>query len=232
MIKVLAILTHCVIQLKAASKLSLIPSLYMFVAYYTNLFVESNIYKARPTLVTKVFDWYINNNDYIFIVLLMIILAHFLGTWKYLKLRKFNIKKNIIGFFVMLIIALIGAFIFEAMNIIVHRESAIKDYLVIVTRLIVFLYPARSAWKSMYVISNGKFPLKSWTEKLDSFEENLDIDVFKNPRNKRYRNNDNRYNDDNDYNNEQDNDEYYYDINGRTKEENNENEIDNYENKG
>lgn len=118
--------------------------------------------------------WGIANMAYITFVLGAIVIDHALGTWKHLKVDKdFTVKENIKGLFVKLIIVILGAYLFEGINHIVEKDSVVKDYLLIVMRLIVFLYPAGSAFGNMSIFTNGKFPPKKWIDRLNSFQENL-----------------------------------------------------------
>ena len=66
--------------------------------------------------------------------------------------------------------------LFEGLNSIV-KDSAdiIVVSLTIVTRVIVFLYPAVSAWQNIYIVSDERFPPKAWMDKINRFNENLDI---------------------------------------------------------
>lgn len=123
--------------------------------------------------------WRLDNSDYIFVVLGAIIIDHALGTIKHAFYdRDFELKKNIVGLLTKVSLVLIGGFLFEGMNTIVTKDSMIKDYLEIVTRLMVFIYPAGSAFTNMSVISKGKFPPASWLLKLNQFNKNLDPSEF------------------------------------------------------
>jgi hypothetical protein len=66
-----------------------------------------------------------------------------------------------------------GAFLFEGINHIVAKDSIIKDYIEIVMRLIIFLYPAGSAFGNMSVVTKGGFPPKAWMDRLEKFKSNL-----------------------------------------------------------
>jgi hypothetical protein len=118
--------------------------------------------------------WTEQNMSFILFVLGAIIADHALGTWKHLKIDKdFTIKQNIKGLFLKLAMVIVGAYLFEGINHIIVKDSVLKDYLMIVMRLIVFLYPAGSAFGNMSVFTNGKFPPKKWIDRLNSFQENL-----------------------------------------------------------
>ena len=119
--------------------------------------------------------WSVINIGYIFFVMGAIILDHAFGTYKHLIIdRDFTWPNNIKGLFLKLAMVVAGAFLFEGMNHIIAKESIIKDYIEIVMRLIVFLYPAGSAFGNMSVATGGKFPPKAWMDRLESFKSNLD----------------------------------------------------------
>lgn len=133
--------------------------------------------------IGKLNIWVIANIDYISIVLGAIAIDHVLGTIKHgFFLRDFTIKKNLVGVMTKIGLVIACGFLFEGLNVLVHRDTVIKDYLTITTRIIVFLYPAGSAFSSSSVISGGKFPPMGWMEKLRRFQTNLDTD-FRNPNN-------------------------------------------------
>jgi hypothetical protein len=69
--------------------------------------------------------------------------------------------------------------LFEGLNSII-KDSAdiIVVSLTIITRIIVFLYPAVSAWQNIYVVSGERFPPKAWMERINKFNENLNIKEF------------------------------------------------------
>lgn len=118
--------------------------------------------------------WGIANSDYISIVLVAIVIDHALGTWRHLFVdRDFDIVKNITGISIKVGLVVCMGILFEGLGVIIKEESIVKDYLVIVTRLIVFLYPAGSAFANSSILSNGKFPPQAWLEKLKAFQSNL-----------------------------------------------------------
>jgi len=123
--------------------------------------------------------WSFDNSNYIIVVLIAIAIDHGLGTAKHLWWdNDFKLSKNIIGLMIKIGLVVGCGFLFEGLNIIIHKESIIQEYLTIVTRLIVFLYPAGSAFANSTVMSNGKFPPQSWLDKLKQFQTNLDPKEF------------------------------------------------------
>ena len=69
--------------------------------------------------------------------------------------------------------------LFEGVNHIIVAENFITDYLTIVLRLLVFMYPAGSAFVNSSTITNGKFPPSGFIQKLTKFQENININEFK-----------------------------------------------------
>lgn len=122
----------------------------------------------------KIMKWGLDNETYIFVVLGAIIVDHVLGTIKHAFIdRDFTWKQNVSGFFVKLALVVGCGFLFEGLQALIVKESIITDYLEITTRLIVFLYPAGSAFGNSSIISGGKFPPQSWLDKLKKFQTNL-----------------------------------------------------------
>lgn len=171
------------LQLKVTAKISLwIGTALIFIVKWFRWIFEV----SRPSFleysggfIDRAYNWYVFNEDYILFVLLAIGIDWLLGCWRYVKLRQFDIKQNALGFFIKLTIAMLGTILFEAMQAIITHDSIIKEWIIIITRLLVFLYPARSAWKSMSIITDGQFPPKAWTDKAESFSKNLDLDELR-----------------------------------------------------
>lgn len=65
--------------------------------------------------------------------------------------------------------------LFEGLSFITQDTGIVIATLTVVTRLIVFLYPAVSAWQNIYIVSGEKFPPKAWMDRLNSFGQNLDL---------------------------------------------------------
>lgn len=124
----------------------------------------------------KLVKWGIPNQDYILIVLGAILFDWIFGMWKHLKKRTFSFKQNAYGLIIKISLTTGAAFLFEGLGSIV-KDSAdiIVLSLTTVTRVIVFLYPAVSAWQNIYIVSDERFPPKAWMDKINKFNENLDV---------------------------------------------------------
>ncbi|KAF2518244.1 hypothetical protein E0W68_09475 [Flavobacterium salilacus subsp. salilacus] len=71
-----------------------------------------------------------------------------------------------------------AAILFEIIHNVVKEATLIYDYLKIVTRLIVILYPAGSAFMNMSALTNGVFPPLGWITKIKAFNKDLDLERF------------------------------------------------------
>ena len=124
----------------------------------------------------KIVKWGIPNQDYILIVLMAILLDWFFGIIKHLQKRTFSLKKNATGLILKITLTVGAGMLFEGMNSIVKNSADIVVLsLTIVTRVIVFLYPAVSAWQNIYVVSGERFPPKAWMDRINKFNENLNV---------------------------------------------------------
>ena len=124
----------------------------------------------------KLVKWGVPNQDYILIVLGAILVDWFFGIWKHLKKRTFSFKQNAFGLVIKIALTTGAAFLFEGLGAIV-KDSAdiIIVSLTTVTRVIVFLYPAVSAWQNIYIVSGERFPPKAWMDRINRFNENLNV---------------------------------------------------------
>ena len=146
------------------------------VTKFTSAFKLSLIAYPFIFLWDKLVKWGIPNQDYILIVLGAILVDWAFGIWKHLKKRTFSFKQNAIGLIVKIALTTGAAFLFEGLGSIV-KDSAdiIVVSLTTVTRVIVFLYPAVSAWQNIYIVSDERFPPKAWMDRINKFNENLNV---------------------------------------------------------
>lgn len=133
---------------------------------------------AYPFIIIwdKLVKWGVPNQDYILIVLGAILVDWAFGIWKHLKKRTFSFKQNAFGLIIKVALTTGAAFLFEGLGTIV-KDSAdiIVVSLTTVTRVIVFLYPAVSAWQNIYIVSDERFPPKAWMDRINKFNENLNV---------------------------------------------------------
>jgi len=144
--------------------------------------VKLSILLSPFAFITELISaWSIANKEFILVVLGAIIVDHVLGSFKHaFVLRDFVWKKNITGLMTKIGLVTACGFLFEALQIIIHEETFVTEYLKTITRLIVFLYPAGSAFSNSSIISGGKFPPSAWLVKLKKFQSNLNPNEFGN----------------------------------------------------
>lgn len=123
-------------------------------------------------VIDAIYHWGMTNIDYILLVLGAITVDHILGSiYHAFFKRDFTMVKNFTGLSIKVALVVIVAFIFEGLNHIVKSDSFLKEYLIIVTRLSVFLYPAGSALMNSAEITNGVFPpigIINWMKKFNT----------------------------------------------------------------
>lgn len=166
---------HLVVQISEGSKLneSLVPT-----------FKLSFTLAPLWYIWNKIVDWTLDNQDYMYFVLGAIFIDWIFGTVKHAFIdRDFDWKDNAIGLVTKIGLAVAGGFLFEGVNHLVGSDNILADTLRIVTRLVVFLYPAISAWKNMHIVSGGKFPPKIWITKTGKFYNTLNTNELKNKEN-------------------------------------------------
>lgn len=148
-----------------------------FILKLRNLLLISVPLSMSSWILSKVYTWTISNSDFIAGVLTCIAIDHILGTiYHATKLKDFSIKKNVYGLVGKLFLCGCSAVLFEIIHSTIQESSLIYEYLKSVTRLVVILYPASSAFYNMSAITNGKFPPLAWLKKLKAFNQNLDIE--------------------------------------------------------
>lgn len=130
-------------------------------------------------VVERFTAWGISNQEYIGGVLGCIAVDHLIGSIYHLRQRDFTIKRNAIGLVTKLALCAGAALMFEIIQGALREAPFIYEYLKIITRLIVILYPAGSAFMNMSALTNGVFPPLGWMKKIKAFNENLDLDKFK-----------------------------------------------------
>ena len=143
---------------------------------------------ATTLLINPISLWFDKNIAYIGFVLIAIAIDHLLGSAVHLFIRKdFTFKKNIIGLAVKLSLVLSVGILFEGFQFLYPDKTPIiqvvMDYLLALTRIMVFLYPASSAFVNSSILTSGKFPPIGWINKIETFNSSMDINQFKDKRN-------------------------------------------------
>lgn len=132
-------------------------------------------------IVTQFSNWYLTNRNYIIGVLICIIIDHIIGSiYHAIKVKDFSWKKNAIGLITKLGLCAASAVLFEIIHDALKGTPWIYEYIKTLTRIIVLLYPAGSAFMNMSALTNGIFPPVGWIKRIKDFNENLDLEKFKN----------------------------------------------------
>jgi hypothetical protein len=133
-------------------------------------------------LMDKLFQWGFDNQDYIIIVLGAILTDYIFGTIKHIFFLKnesgrpsFTLKGNAVGLILKLTLAVAGGFLFEGLSHLTREATFLETTLQIITRVIVFMYPAISAWENIYIVSGEKFPPKKWMDRIGKYKNSNDI---------------------------------------------------------
>lgn len=127
----------------------------------------------------KITNWAITDSDYILAVSACVLIDLFIGIWKHLKDGDFNLGKLAKGLVLKIGLCAAALITFELMNMIVKEVSLVYDYLKVITRMVVVLYPAGSAFMNMSDITGGVFPPIGWINKIKKFNTDLDINQLK-----------------------------------------------------
>lgn len=136
------------------------------------------------SLISGVMDglnaWVIDERMYLWAVGLCITGDHIIGSWYHLKVKKdWNSGKNAWGLVGKISLCVIAGSMFESIAIVLKDMPLVYDYLKIVTRLMVLLYPAGSAFMNMSEITNGKFPPIGWVNRIKAFNKDLELKNFR-----------------------------------------------------
>lgn len=110
-------------------------------------------------LIEKITEWHVSNAVYATLVLFAIVADHVLGSIYHLFWAKdFSIKKNLSGFLLKILIVVLVGYLFEGLNHFTEAVPFFSYYTATTLRLLVFLYPASSAFKLSYEMTGRKFP--------------------------------------------------------------------------
>lgn len=130
-------------------------------------------------LFENIFNWYDSHFTYISFVLVAIIIDHLLGSYVHAYIKKdFSMKKNIQGFFIKTLLVVSVAILVEGLKHIAGGQNLLGNYIGTVSHLMVFIYPAGSAFISSAIITKGKFPPMAWMTRIANFNKDMDIGAF------------------------------------------------------
>lgn len=132
------------------------------------------------SLVDRFSGWYIDNQVFLTLVFLAVVIDHLLGSFVHYWIKHdFNIKKNQNGLLVKGFSVCAGYVLFEMVHQIVSDVQFIAIYFRVILQLTVIIYPLLSALKNISIISGGAFPPAIWFKKFESFNNDLDLNNFK-----------------------------------------------------
>lgn len=134
--------------------------------------------------VSVLTQWSLSNQEYVAGVLVCIAIDHIIGSFYHaFKAKDFSFKKNAVGLITKLTLCAFAGALFEIIHNVAKESDLAYEYLKIITRLVVILYPAGSAIMNMSALTNGVFPPLGWIEKIKAFNQTLDLDTLKNKKN-------------------------------------------------
>jgi hypothetical protein len=126
--------------------------------------------------IDKLHKWQVDNEDYFIFVVGAIVIDLFLGIlYHAFWLRDFSFKAMATGFITKMVIIVSAGYLFEGLNTLMVEQSVFRDYTIMIMRLMIFLYPAGSAFGNMYEMTGQKFPPVGFMNKLKQFSENTTI---------------------------------------------------------
>ncbi|MEC5157066.1 phage holin family protein [Chryseobacterium sp. MP_3.2] len=136
------------------------------------------------SLMDRLTGWYINNQWFLTIVFLAVLIDYLLGTIVHWKVKAdFSAGKNLGGLLKKGFSVCAGYVLFEMVHQIVSDVEFIAIYFKVVLQLSVLLYPTLSALKNLSILSGGEFPPAIWFKKFESFNRDLDLNNFKTTKN-------------------------------------------------
>lgn len=139
------------------------------------ILVILSLFSSPITYLMKVVvDWATLNAAYIFFVLFAIIFDYFLITVYHIFYKKnFSIKRNFAAIFEKTFLTIAVGFTFEGIMFILRISDS--SYVNSVMRILVFLYPVESIFRSSFAMSGGIFPPKFFMDKIEEAKKTLDI---------------------------------------------------------
>jgi len=124
--------------------------------------------------------WYIVNQWFMVFVFVAIIIDHILGSivhrfWK----NDWSNWENLKGLLIKLGSSIAGYSIFIMIHEILKDVPFVAQYFKVVIQLMVFIYPAGSALGNLSILTGGKLPSKGLIDRIKGFQDNLELDNFK-----------------------------------------------------
>jgi hypothetical protein len=132
------------------------------------------------TVIEGFSKWYIVNQWFMVFVFVAIIIDHILGSivhrfWK----KDWSNWENLKGLLIKLGASIFGYAIFIMIHEILKDVPFVAQYFKVVIQLMVFIYPAGSALGNLSIMTGGKLPSKGLIDRIKGFQDNLELDNFK-----------------------------------------------------
>lgn len=144
------------------------------------LFKLASVPAVGFSLSERFAGWYFDNQVFMSLVLLTIIIDMILGAWVHWGIKHdFSFRKLFWGFAGKTLVLILGYVLFEMIHQIVEDVEIIATYFKVTLKLVVILYPAGSAMVNMSLITNGRFPPIGWMHRLERFSKDGKIEVLK-----------------------------------------------------
>jgi hypothetical protein len=124
-------------------------------------------------------DVFINNLIFILLIFFVYVIDIGFGIAKHLKLNDFSFRALLLHAMLKIYIGFGAMLIFNAFGFVLQEDATIiKTYFVMVGKLLTMTYYAGSAFNSMSVLTNGKFPPISWMKRMREFNKTLNPKVL------------------------------------------------------
>lgn len=128
-----------------------------------------------PFILERVTAWYFDNYVYVSFIFVAVFFDHLVGSFVHAFIKRdFSWKRNIKGFLTKTSMVVVVGVLLEG---IVHilGSNFLTDYFSVLSKLMIFIYPAGSALANVAIITDGKFPPTAWMDRLKKFNKNLKI---------------------------------------------------------
>lgn len=124
--------------------------------------------------------WYLENWVFMSFVTFAIVIDHAFGSYVHWLIKNdFSWRKNLHGFLNKGFSVVAVYVLLEMMHQIVDDVDFVAIYFKVVLQLIVFLYPAGSAFANIAIMTKGRFPPSGWMDRLRKFNEDVKLNHFK-----------------------------------------------------
>ena len=161
-----------------------IPYLVENLIIIKNVTLLSFVLAIPGIIFAEASDWIILNQTYVKVVLIAVSADWFFGSIVHSLYKKdFSLLKNITGIGLKILVMIVMGSLFEALSHLTREDDLIYTYLKMVTRILVFMYPARSAAINCSIITGGRFPPSVLISSFTKFNESLDIGELTNKKN-------------------------------------------------